>query len=133
MGPKFSLQLDQAKLAKTKKMADKAYKKALREKRALNAGLGKPKKMVASPYNAFYAEKFSRLHKAGDPVATTAKGIGEAWKALTPEQKQPYVDSFEKAKAEHEAAVLAWKEKQNLDDVEKTEALNKKISRKRKL
>merc|ERR1711997_793725 len=131
--PNFSLQLDQAKLARTKKMADKAYKKALRQKRALNADLGKPTKKVASAYTAFYTEKFSRLHKAGDPVATTAKAIGEAWKALTPEQKQPYVDTFEKAKAEHEAAVLAWKEKQNLDDVENIEALNKKITRKRKL
>merc|ERR1711997_1132639 len=54
--PKFSLQLDQAKLEKTKKMADKAYKKALREKRALVGDLGKPKKKVASAYTAFYTE-----------------------------------------------------------------------------
>lgn len=131
--PKFSLQLDQAKLAKTKKTADKAYKKALREKRALYADLGKPKKTVPSAYTAFYKGNFSRLHKAGDPVPATAKAIGEAWKALTPEQKQPYVDTFEKAKAEHDAAVLAWKEKQNMDDVENIEAVNKKINRKRKL
>merc|ERR1711899_50549 len=96
-----------------------------------NAGLGKPTKKVASAYNAFYTEKFARLHKAGDPVATTAKAIGEAWKALTPAQKQPYVDSFEKAKAEHDAAVLAWKEKQNVDDVENIEAIDKKITHKR--
>ena len=131
--PKFSLQLDQAKLAKTKKMADKAYKKALREKRALVADLGKPKKKVPSAYTAFYTEKFPRLHKVGDPVPAAAKAIGEAWKALTPEQKQPYVDTFEKAKAEHDAAVLAWKEKQNMDDVESIEAVNKKLNRKRKL
>jgi len=131
--PKFSLQLDQAKLAKTKKMADKAYKKALREKRALVADLGKPKKKVPSAYTAFYTEKFPRLHKVGDPVPAAAKAIGEAWKALTPDQKQPYVDTFEKAKAEHDAAVLAWKEKQNMDDVESIEAVNKKLNRKRKL
>ena len=43
------------------------------------------------------------------------------------------MDTFEKAKAEHDAAYLAWKEKQNMDDVENIEALNKKITRKRKL
>ena len=131
--PKFSLQLDEAKLAKNKKTADKAYKKAIREKRALIADLGKPKKTVPSAYTAFYKDNFSRLHKAGNPVPATAKAISEVWKSLTPGEKQPYVDTFEKAKAEHDAAVLAWKEKQNVDDVENIEALNKKITRKRKL
>lgn len=133
--PTMNLKLVQLKEKKAQENKEKAYKKALREKRSLMKDLGKPKRSVSSAYSLFLKEKFSSYHQKGKPVTEATKKLSEAWNALSEAQKEPYVSRFNTMKEQYDAELTAWKEKMatNEENAENIQKLNAKVNKKRKL
>jgi len=64
-------------------------------------------KRAASAYAQFLKEQFATLG-SNDIVATAGK-ISTAWRALTPEQKQPYEQKYQEAKSVADKAREKWR------------------------
>lgn len=132
--PTMNLKLAQFREQKAQATKEKAYKKALKEKRSLMNDLGRPKRSITSGYSLFYKEKFSAYHKTGTLASETGKVLGEAWNNLSEAQKEPYLLRFNKLKEQYDAELNAWKEKMatNEENAENIQKLKAKVNRKRK-
>lgn len=133
--PTMNLKLAQFREQNAQATKEKAYKKALKEKKSLMNDLGRPKRSINSGYSLFYKEKFSTYHQTGTKASETGKMLAEAWNNLSEAQKEPYVLRFNKFKEEYDAELNAWKEKMatNEENKENIQKLNAKVNRKRKL
>lgn len=133
--PTMNLKLVQLKEQKAQVSREKAYKKALKEKKSLMKDLGRPKRSINSGYSLFSQEKFSSYHQKGKPVSETTKIISEAWNSLSEAQKEPYLSRFDKFKEQYNVDLNAWKEKMatNEENVENIQKLTAKVTKKRKL
>ena len=133
--PKLNDQLTHFTEEKSKQRAEKAYRKAKRQRMALREDLGRPKRAFLSSYQIFYVENFARLHKKNSRAADTTKTISELWKSLSEEDKKPYIAKYNKFKDDYHIGVEAWKMKMkgNEEKSQSIAKMNKKVTRKRKL
>jgi hypothetical protein len=72
--------------------------------------VAQPKKPAGGGYGQFLAEKrpeFTEKCK-GQPVSAVTKLAGEAWKAMSDDQKKPYEEKYATAKAKYEADIAAF-------------------------
>ncbi|AQK73434.1 HMG1/2-like protein [Zea mays] len=85
-------------------------------KRKKAAASGKPKR----PPSAFFVfmsefrQEYQALHPGNKSVATVSKAAGEKWRAMSDQEKQPYVDQAGQKKQDYE------KTKANFDKKEST-------------
>ena len=134
--PVLNEQLKQLKEEKSKERANKAFKKAKRQQKTLMEELGRPKPKALSGYTLFYKDEFAAAKaKAGGHVTNIATALGEAWKALTPEQQAPYIAKYKALNEEYQAELEAWKAKmhENTENSESIADAEKKLKAKRRL
>ncbi|AQK73437.1 high mobility group box protein2 [Zea mays] len=73
-------------------------------KRKKAAASGKPKR----PPSAFFVfmsefrQEYQALHPGNKSVATVSKAAGEKWRAMSDQEKQPYVDQAGQKKQDYE-------------------------------
>jgi len=132
--PKLSLLLSEIKAKKSTASKEKAYKKALQQKKSLLKDLGKPKNSTNSAYMVFSSEKFSSFHQKGTTASETAKKVADAWATLTEQQKQPYLEKYNKIKETYDAELVAWNEKMsgNQEYLESIKSVSAKVSKTKK-
>lgn len=64
-----------------------------------------PPALLAAPYLRFSSEKFRSVHStfpAGTKAGPVAQVLGGMWKAMTPEEKQPYIAAQQAELAERD-------------------------------
>lgn len=64
-----------------------------------------PAALLAAPYLRFSSEKFRSVHStfpAGTKAGPVAQVLGGMWKAMTPEEKQPYIAAQQAELAERD-------------------------------
>ena len=134
--PVLNEQLKQLQQEKLKERADKAYKKAKRQQKSLMKDLGRPKRKALSGYTLFFKDEFAAAKaKAGGDVRNIAKALGEAWTALSPEQKAPYISKYKALNEGYQAELEAWKAEMhgNMENSESIADAKKKLNAKKRL
>lgn len=79
-----------------------SFEKKVRKKRAPKGDDPQPKKRSKNSFMFFCEDNRARIKETYAPISVTeiAKKLGEEWKELTEELRQPYVDKAQKAKEE---------------------------------
>lgn len=98
-------ELDEKNLVDDKKYEGSAKpfsEKKVRKKRAPKSDDPQPKKRSKNSFMFFCEDNRARIKETYAPISVTeiAKKLGEEWKELTEELRQPYVDKAQKAKEE---------------------------------
>ena len=114
---KKELKKDDAQKTEEKKgMKKKASTRIMRQKKPTRRVVVKPKSTKAakkplSSYMLFTKAKRDEIQKQLKEGEKINEKLGQVWKAMSEEEKKPYVDEYKKCKEELEQAAKAKKEK----------------------
>jgi len=101
-----------AKAEKRQKKTIKSGRSAAVELKDMLESLGKPKRPLTG-YMLFSKDRRARLTASEGQKSPTdlVTMFGAEWKGMSEAQKQPYLDKYEKLKAEHDRVMEKWTEK----------------------
>jgi len=103
---------EKAKAEKRQKKAIASGRSAAAELKDMLESLGKPKRPL-SGYMLFSKDRRARMTASESQKSPPdlIKMFAAEWKGLSEAQKQPYLDKYEKLKAEHDRVMEKWTEK----------------------
>ena len=105
------------------------YKKAWKERDELLKALERPRKIVHSPYQLFFIDKFKGGCKTGESLSSLPRAISEHWTSLSQDKKAPYILQYSLIKSQYELDLLAWETrlKDDKENYRRLQQINEKI------
>jgi len=103
---------ERAKAEKRQKKAIATGRSAATELKEMLESLGKPKRPLTG-YVLFSVDRRARMTASERQKSPTevVRMLGAEWKGMSEAQKQPYLEKYEKLKAEHDRVMEKWTEK----------------------